>query len=47
MIFKIELENVGYNGFTRRDVGKWCLMVQGCAHIFKTEKLARECKANL
>jgi hypothetical protein len=45
MIFQIDSENVGYNGFTKRDIGKWCVMVQGCTHLFKTEILARECAA--
>lgn len=42
-IFKIESDNVGYNGFTKRDIGKYCIMVAGCPQIFKTLEKAQQC----
>ena len=46
-IFKIEIDNVGYNGFTKRDIGKYCIMVSGCPHLFKTLEKAQECLSAL
>ena len=42
MLFQITEENIGRNGLTKRDIGKWCVMVQGCPHIRKTYDDAKE-----
>lgn len=43
MVFQVTTENIGRNGFTRRDVGKWAVMdTKTC--VFYTRKTREECK---
>ena len=43
MIFQITAENIGRNGFTRRDLGKWAVM-DTVARVFYTRRTEREAR---
>ena len=43
MIFQITLENIGRNGFTKRDIGKWAIMDK-TARVFYIRKTREECE---
>jgi len=40
--FQITTEDVGRLGITKRDIGKWGVLVCGVIHLKKTEAQARE-----
>ena len=44
MIFQITIENVGLNGFTKRDIGKWAIM-DTKARVFYIRKTREECES--
>lgn len=43
MVFQVTIENMGRNGFTRRDVGKWAVM-DTKTHVFYVRKTREECE---
>ena len=43
MVFQVTIENVGRNGFTRRDVGKWAVM-DTKTRVFYVRKTREECE---
>lgn len=38
MVYQVCKENVGRNGHTKRDIGKWFVMIQGCTHKVKSRE---------
>jgi hypothetical protein len=38
LIFEVTSEDVGRLGITRRDVGKWAVLVSGCVHFRKNHE---------
>jgi hypothetical protein len=43
MIFQITLEDIGRNGFTKRDIGKWAIM-DTIARVFYVRKTRDQCE---
>ena len=43
MLYQVTLDHIGRLGITKRDVGKWCVLVQGCTHLFRKYDDAKEC----
>ena len=44
-VFQVTEYDVGYNGNTKRDIGKWCVVCCGCSYWRETEAEARELAA--
>ena len=43
MIFRITEENIGRNGLTKRDIGKWAVMDKK-SRVFYVRKTREECE---
>ena len=41
-VFQVTQYDVGYNGNTKRDIGKWCIVCGGASYWRKTEHDARD-----
>ena len=42
LIFQVSEYDVGRLGIHKRDIGRWCVLVQGAIHFRESEASARE-----
>lgn len=41
--FVVNERDTEYSTLDTTDVGKWCVLVRGCYHVFETEQDAQSC----
>ena len=39
--FQLTIEDIKRASLNRSDIGSWCILVQGCYHLFGSESQAR------